>query len=262
MRRLSVVVFALLVSPTLAAQTNAGATSTPIVAVSGAASKSIPADHATVYISVETHASTAEQAGRENARVQQAVVAALRGAGGDSVDLSGAGYIVRPDNRSEFSAQPATPTGYVANNTVHIEVRRLDRIGALIDTALAAGANRVSGINFTSSAEREARRSVLAEAVANARSDAEAIATAAGGSRTRAARKRSSSRSRRSAARPIDRAQYTTGRGSRSVRDATGDNRGHRQSDRRWTARSRRKSHRQCEVGVRAEAVTRLDALE
>lgn len=182
MRRLSVVVFALLVSPTLAAQTNAGATSTPIVAVSGAASKSIPADHATVYISVETHASTAEQAGRENARVQQAVVAALRGAGGDSVDLSGAGYIVRPDNRSEFSAQPATPTGYVANNTVHIEVRRLDRIGALIDTALAAGANRVSGINFTSSAEREARRSVLAEAVANARSDAEAIATAAGGS--------------------------------------------------------------------------------
>lgn len=182
MRRLSVVVFALLVSPTLAAQTNAGATSTPIVAVSGAASKSIPADHATVYISVETHASTAEQAGRENARVQQAVVAALRGAGGDSVDLSGAGYIVRPDNRSEFSAQPATPTGYVANNTVHIEVRRLDRIGALIDTALAAGANRVSGINFTSSAEREARRSVLAEAVANARSDAEAMATAAGGS--------------------------------------------------------------------------------
>lgn len=182
MRRLSVVVFALLVSPTLAAQTNAGATSTPIVAVSGAASKSIPADHATVYISIETHASTAEQAGRENARVQQAVVAALRGAGGDSVDLSGAGYIVRPDNRSEFSAQPATPTGYVANNTVHIEVRRLDRIGALIDTALAAGANRVSGINFTSSAEREARRSVLAEAVANARSDAEAIATAAGGS--------------------------------------------------------------------------------
>lgn len=182
MRRLSVVVFALLVSPTLAAQTNAGATSTPIVAVSGAASKSIPADHATVYISVETHASTAEQAGRENARVQQAVVAALRGAGGDSVDLSGARYIVRPDNRSEFSAQPATPTGYVANNTVHIEVRRLDRIGALIDTALAAGANRVSGINFTSSAEREARRSVLAEAVANARSDAEAIATAAGGS--------------------------------------------------------------------------------
>ena len=182
MRRLSVVVFALLVSPTLAAQTNAGATSTPIVAVSGAASKSIPADHATVYISIETHASTAEQAGRENARVQQAVVAALRGAGGDSVDLSGAGYIVRPDNRSEFSAQPATPTGYVANNTVHIEVRRLDRIGALIDTALAAGANRVSGINFTSSAEREARRSVLAEAVANARSDAEAMATAAGGS--------------------------------------------------------------------------------
>lgn len=182
MRRLSVVICALLVSPTLAAQTNAGATSTPIVAVSGTASKSIPADHATVYISVETHASTAEQAGRENARVQQAVVAALRGAGADSVDLSGAGYIVRPDNRSEFSAQAATPMGYVANNIVHIEVRRLDRIGALIDTALAAGANRVSGINFTSSAEREARRSVLAEAVTNARSDAEAIATAAGGS--------------------------------------------------------------------------------
>ena len=180
MRRLSVVICTLLVSPTLAAQTNAGATSPPIVAVSGTASKSIPADHATVYIAVETHASTAEQAGRENARVQHSVVAALRGAGVDSADMS-AGNLVRPDTRLGLLGNPTAP-GFVATNSVRVEVRRLDRIGALIDTALAAGANRVSGITFTSSAEREARRSVLAEAVANARSDAEAIATAAGGS--------------------------------------------------------------------------------
>lgn len=180
MRRVSVVVFALLVSPTLAAQTNAGATSPPIVAVSGAASKSIPADHATVYISVETHASTAEQAGRENARVQHSVIAALRGAGVDSADVS-VGNAVRPDARLGLLGNPMAQS-FTASNSVRVEVRRLDRIGVLVDTALAAGASRVTGVNFTSTAAKDARRSVFAEAFANARSDAEAVAAAAGGS--------------------------------------------------------------------------------
>lgn len=180
MRRLSVVAFALLVPPTLPAQANAAAPPPPIVAVSGTASKSIPADHATLYMAVETHASNAEQAGRENARLQHNVIAALRAAGVDSADVS-AGNVAKPDARLGLLGNTAAQ-GFVATNSVRVEVRRLDRIGLLVDTAMAAGASRVSGVTFTSTAAKDARRSVFAEAFVNARSDAEAVAAAAGGS--------------------------------------------------------------------------------
>ena len=51
-----------------------------------------------------------------------------------------------------------------------------------IDAALAKGANEVSGIQFTSSRADSARRAAIAEAVANARADAETMAKGAGGS--------------------------------------------------------------------------------
>ena len=79
---------------------------------------------------------------------------------------------------------PQTPRviGYVANNTVRVELRQLDQVGVVIDAALAAGANMVNTIQFFASNVDAARRTALAEAVGRARADAEALARAAGGS--------------------------------------------------------------------------------
>jgi hypothetical protein len=174
-------VFALMTGSSVAAQASGASTSAAVIVASGTAAKSIPADHATVDISVETRAPTAEQARRDNARVQHAVMSALRAAGADSADISTVAYFVR-SGRSDGPAAPLMQEGFVSTNTVHVDVRRLDRVSAYVDTALAAGASRVIGVTFTSTATRDARRGVLAEAVANARSDAEAMASAAGGS--------------------------------------------------------------------------------
>jgi uncharacterized protein YggE len=154
----------------------------PQIVVSGRAEKRIPADRAALQIAVETKAQTADTAGLENARVQQAVLEALQRVGVDSKNITTAGYSVTQDFRYERGEQPPKPDGYTARNTIRVEATRLDQIGRLLDAALAAGANRIDGIDFMASTATEARRALLAAAIANARADAEEMAKAAGGS--------------------------------------------------------------------------------
>ena len=73
-------------------------------------------------------------------------------------------------------------TGYAVTNTVRAEVHKLDDVGRIIDAALAKGANEISSLQFYSSKADSVRRVALGVAVAHARADAAALASAAGGS--------------------------------------------------------------------------------
>jgi uncharacterized protein YggE len=94
--------------------------------------------------------------------------------------ISTLGYSVSPEQRSD--GKQVKVVGYVARNTVRVEVRRIDQVGGLIDASLGAGANMVSSLRFYSSREEEIRREALAAAVVRARADADVMAKAAGGS--------------------------------------------------------------------------------
>jgi hypothetical protein len=69
---------------------------------------------------------------------------------------------------------------YVAMNQVEVTVRDLTKVGQVIDRAVAAGANLTGGITFKLSDQNKGRADALAAAVQDARSEAEALATAAG----------------------------------------------------------------------------------
>ena len=62
-----------------------------------------------------------------------------------------------------------------------VDVRRIDQVGPVIDAALAAGANQINSLSFGISGADSARRVALANAVTKARTDAEIMARAAGG---------------------------------------------------------------------------------
>jgi len=64
---------------------------------------------------------------------------------------------------------------------VRVELRRIDQVGAVVDAALSKGANQINSIQFSSSMAAEARRTAMADAVRDARADAEVLARAAGG---------------------------------------------------------------------------------
>ena len=152
----------------------------PQIATSANGESRVQPDRATIVFAVETRAATAAKAGADNARRQKAVLDTLRKLGLAEGQLSTSGYSVAPEMR--YDGKQPQVTGYVARNTVHADIRRIDQVGILIDGALGAGSNVVSSLRFYSSKAEEARRSALADAVGKARADAEAMARAAGGS--------------------------------------------------------------------------------
>jgi uncharacterized protein YggE len=152
----------------------------PQIVVSASGEVRVKPDRADISFAVETRAQTAAAAAAENARRQKAVMDALRAQIGAEDALSTVGYNVMVDER--YDGNERRVLGYIARNTVMLSTRLLDRVGALIDQALASGANVVHGLSFSYSRADEARRQALADALSKARADADALARAAGGS--------------------------------------------------------------------------------
>jgi uncharacterized protein YggE len=155
---------------------------TPQIVTTGRGQTKVTPDRALLDMGVMTRAATASAAGAENARIQTAIIEALRRLGIAQEQISTAGYNVYPEMRDRPENTAPRITGYVVNNTVRVELRRLDQIGQAIDAVLAAGANMINQLNFYVANEDEPKRLALAAAVQDARADAEALARAAGGS--------------------------------------------------------------------------------
>ena len=161
------------------AQRPAASPSPPHVVALGEGEAKITPDVAHADISVVTNAETAATAAAENARLMSTVRAALQRAGVPREAISGAGYSVDTNFRYEQGTQ--IQDGYRATNTLRVETRQFDRLGEITDAALAAGANRIQQVRFTSSDTEGARQKAITAAVERARADAEAMARAAGG---------------------------------------------------------------------------------
>jgi hypothetical protein len=160
-----------------------GGTQDPIpqINTTGTGETQITPDRARIDIAVETRGPTAAAAATENARIAQSVHTRIKVVGLTDQQLSTWGYNVTPEY--DYSRNDSRPRiiGYVARNTVRADVRQIDQVGAVIDAAVAAGANNIGGLDFYSSDLNDSRRTALAAAVAAARADAEVMAIAAGG---------------------------------------------------------------------------------
>ena len=150
-----------------------------VVSATGEA-RAVP-NRALVTIGVESRGTTASEAARENARMQRGILDTLRRMGFEPGQLMTANYNVRPDYQREMPGQAPAVRGYVVSNTVQVTLRDPAQVSAVLDATLGKGANYVHGMHFFLEDPAPARREALANAVANARSEAEALARAAGG---------------------------------------------------------------------------------
>jgi uncharacterized protein YggE len=157
--------------------------SPPEISTTGTGEVRASPDRATIFIGVQTRGATAAAAGADNARRQRMILDTLRALGVAPEQLATVNYNVSPEMQYSPNGQtPPKVIGYTVANTVRADVRRLDDVGRLIDASLAKGANEISSLQFYSSKADSVRRAALAVAVRNARTDAEALASAAGGS--------------------------------------------------------------------------------
>lgn len=150
------------------------------IQVSASGEVQVAADAAEIVFAVETVGTTAQQAGQENARVMQRVIAAVTAAGVPRDSVVTRGYSVNPEYMEARSSEPPKIRGYRASNEVVVKAPRLDQVGSLIDTALGAGANRFQSVNFFVRNPEPARQEALSRAVQRARAAAQVIAGSLG----------------------------------------------------------------------------------
>lgn len=158
-----------------------GSAREPEITASGRGEVRLPPTYAILTVNVVTRANAAVEAASQNARKVEGIMNGLRNTGLAEKDISTSGYRLEQNYEYPRNAEPR-PSGFTANTTIRAEVRPLENLGKVIDAAISGGATGVSGIQFLASNTEDARRSAMAEAVRQARADAEVIARAAGGS--------------------------------------------------------------------------------
>lgn len=135
-------------------------------------------DTADLDLAIDTHARTAEEAASNNAALATKVIDALKAKLGDKGEITTGGYSLDPEYDQRPNVTKPTIIGYNAQNTVTVHTGALDLVGALIDTAIAAGANRVNSLNFSVKDDTKARTEAIAIATRDAHAQADALASA------------------------------------------------------------------------------------
>jgi uncharacterized protein len=177
---IAALVAVLLVPGHVAAQEEAERART--ITVSATATVEREPERARVLLAVESSAPTAREAAQQNAALMQRVLDAVRRAGVPAEEIRTVSYELRPEYaRPEPQRQdPPRIVSYRAINMVQVRVDPMAQVGAVIDAALGAGANRVSSLTFELRDTDAARLAALQLAVQSARRQAEAVASAAG----------------------------------------------------------------------------------
>jgi hypothetical protein len=181
--RLPATLVALAAVAALAASTpnNTAAQATSEVRTTGTATVSVEADLAIVTIQYSAAGSTPAIAGRSAAARANAIRAAIVALGIPRDSLPTTGRWGRWGNRSEIQLRNDTrDTSYVTNDAFAVRIHDFALIGRVIDTALAAGAQTISNVEFRATNTTAATAAAIRQATVMARAHARAVAEASG----------------------------------------------------------------------------------
>jgi len=154
---------------------DAGATVTAM----GTGSVVIVPDFATITLGVSTQAETVSDAQRQNAALVSAVRDSLVAWGVAWEDIQTNYFSIYPVYDYNYSGGIDRILGYRVENNLNVIIRELDKVSAILDAAMDAGANQSYGLTFDSTKRGEAYDQALAMAAREARRKAQILAGAA-----------------------------------------------------------------------------------
>jgi len=155
--------------------------------VMGEGEAAVAPDLALMSLTVMREAASAREALTANNQAMAEVIAAMKSAGIKERDLQTAGIQINPrynyTNKPDGS-QEAELVAYQVTNTLSVRIRDIDKTGDILDKAVSLGVNQGGGISFTNedpaAAVTEARKKAVANAVAKAKTLAEAAGVSIG----------------------------------------------------------------------------------
>jgi uncharacterized protein YggE len=150
-----------------------------LVTVTGEATIAVAPDTAMMRIGVSSQDKTAREASEANARQMTAVLNAIKNAGVGDRDIQTSRLSLQPQYDPNKGGT-ARLTGFQASNQVTVRIRDIDKLPNVLDRAIAAGANEMSGIEFVVSEQSKLLDQARDDAIADARRKAELYAKAAG----------------------------------------------------------------------------------
>ena len=148
--------------------------------VGGTGTVMLTPDIAYINIGVHTEMPTAAEAVSANNTQTQQVVDALKKSGVDAKDIRTTNFSIYPNTQYDPQTNQKLGTTYVVDNTVYVTVHKLDNLGDLLDTAVKAGANNVNSIQFDVADKNPAIKQARDQAVQDAKTQAQELATSAG----------------------------------------------------------------------------------
>ncbi len=143
-------------------------------------------DKATFNFTVVTDAAQAPEAAKMNAKEADKFLTAIKKVLGPEDKVKTLQYQVLPIFRHVEKTQGKEKirtdeiAGYRASHRFEVEVRDLDKIGEIADTAMKNGANEVQGPYFSQTQQEDLQTQAAVKALTRARKLADALAQAAG----------------------------------------------------------------------------------
>ena len=150
-----------------------------LVTVTGEATIAVAPDSAMIRIGVSSQDKTAREASDANARQMTAVLAAIKSNSIADRDIQTSRLSLQPQYDPNKSGT-ARLTGFQATNQVTVRIRDIGNLAAVLDSAISAGANEMSGIEFIVSEQSKLLDRARDDAIADAHRKAERYAKAAG----------------------------------------------------------------------------------
>lgn len=143
--------------------------------VTGQGVERIQTTIARVRLGVDVDGTTAQQVQQEVAQRSDTLVSLLKSR--NVAQLETTGISLNPNYR--YVNNQRQLTGYRGNNIVTFQLA-IERVGSLLDEAVAAGATRIDNVSFTAAevAIAEAQKSALQSATLDAQSQANAVLSA------------------------------------------------------------------------------------
>jgi uncharacterized protein len=162
------------------ASVSLGQTQPKTISVTGNAQVILAPDIAYVSIGVHSEAQTAAEAVASNNSQTQAVIDAIKAQGVDPKDIQTTNFSVYQQQKTNPTTGESLGTVFMVDNTVYVTIRDLTKIGSILDAAISAGANNIYGISFDVQNKEAAMATGRDQAMADAQTQAEQLATAAG----------------------------------------------------------------------------------
>jgi uncharacterized protein len=148
------------------------------VTVSAVGTVETSPDQVAISAGVVSDGATAMQALKDNSDKMTKMVAEMKAEGIAAKDLQTANFSVRPIYVTPKGEDTPVLKGYRVENTVHMTLHDIAKLGTVLDRLVALGANEIDSIDFgladPSSAEDEARKQAMQKAKAKAELYAEA----------------------------------------------------------------------------------------